>query len=158
MDEATNLSPGNAPAVHFENLTFTYKRADGPALADVNLRIESGRFVGLIGRNGAGKSTLARCVNGIVPKFVKGKLDGRVSVLGRDVARETVARMTPSVGIVFQDFETQIFSTGLMREIAFVMENLGRPRDEMREAVERWVDRLDLRDLLGREPSTLSGG
>ncbi|MCB1155463.1 ABC transporter ATP-binding protein, partial [bacterium] len=136
MDDQANLPDDASAAIHFENLTFTYKRTDRPALEDVNLRIETGRFVGLIGRNGAGKSTLARCVNGIVPKFAKGKLAGRVSVLGRDVSTASVAEMTPSVGIVFQDFETQIFSTGLTREIAFVMENLGRSREEMRAAVD----------------------
>lgn len=150
------MNPSNA--LHLEGVRFTYRRSPNPALEGIDASIPSGAFCGIIGANGAGKSTLCYTFNRIVPAFYRGEFAGTVKVMGRDTASARVADMVPTVGMVFQDFETQIFSTSLQHEIAFVMENLGLPRDRMLENAAYWMREMGLEGLEDRDPATLSGG
>jgi energy-coupling factor transporter ATP-binding protein EcfA2 len=147
-----------SPALEFEGVSFCYRRSDRPALSLIDLTIPAGSFIGLIGANGAGKSTLCFTANRIVPEFYRGQLSGAVRVLGSDISGIRIPDMTASVGMVFQDFEAQIFSTSLIREVVFVMENLGMPRDLMLERAAYWIREMGLTGLEDRDPSELSGG
>jgi energy-coupling factor transport system ATP-binding protein len=145
-------------AIILDAVSFQYRRSDSKALSNINLRIRPGSFVGVIGPNGAGKSTLVSTFNRIVPKMFAGKLEGRISVFGQNIDECSVAEMVNNIGMVFQDFETQLFSTSVRLEAAFVMENLGMPREHMEKQVAHWLDALGLSEFADCEPMELSGG
>jgi energy-coupling factor transporter ATP-binding protein EcfA2 len=111
-----------------------------------------------MGPSEAGKSTFCECLNGLVPHFFRGRLLGEVRVLGQDTRKRTVAEMAEHVGLVFQDFESQLFSTNVALEVAFGMENLCVPWEEMDERVHHSLKLVGLEGLENRTPASLSGG
>ena len=145
-------------SIAIEDVSFTYPRGARPALSSVSFRQQAGEFVVLMGATGAGKSTLARLINGIIPEFVRGRMTGRVCVLGDDIKGKSVADAAQRVGMVFQDFEAQLFSTNARLEAAFGLENLGLDRDEMRRRVPEALRLVGLEGYESRDPATLSGG
>ncbi|MBP2628799.1 MAG: transporter related [Firmicutes bacterium] len=152
---AQNLSK----AVSIRNLSFQYKtQKEDKALYDINLEIEAGQFVIIMGPSGAGKSTFASCLNGLIPNFIKGKYSGQVNILGRNPAKEKVGSIAKDVGLVFQDFESQLFSTNTKLEIVFGPENFNVAKQEMNDIIEDMVRTVNLKGLEERQPATLSGG
>jgi len=150
--------------IEFEHLTYNYPNAQSPdappleVLSDVSLRIEEGDFVLVIGLSGTGKSTLLRCINGLVPHFYGGTIQGRVRVDGCDPVALEPRRMSEIVGFVFQDPETQAVVDVVEDELAFAMENQGLPLPTMRKRIEEVLDQLNIAHLRQRPLSTLSGG
>ncbi|MDY7075776.1 MAG: ATP-binding cassette domain-containing protein [Chloroflexota bacterium] len=144
--------------IHFDRLTYTYPDAPHPALTDVTLRVAGGEFVLVAGPSGAGKSTLLRCLNGLVPHFTGGTLSGRLTVAGHDPVAEGPQVLSRLVGFVFQDPEAQFVVDRVEDEIAFALENLAIPPDEMRVRVEESLELLGLTPLRDRPLETLSGG
>jgi energy-coupling factor transport system ATP-binding protein len=145
-------------ALSFKDVTFSYRKQKTPALHDISLDIPTGSFVGIAGHTGAGKSTLLRLAMGIVPNFYKGRLLGTVHVNGQNIRKQSVASMAGIIGALFQDFESQLFSTNATLEMAFGMQNLGIERDEMIRRIDRISRLVGLSDYLEREPQSLSGG
>jgi len=145
-------------AISIEDLTFTYQGSDRPALLNIQGQIEDGTFVVVMGHGGAGKSTLCCSLNALVPKFFRGKYQGRVLVKGQEVARHRVAEMSRIVGLVLQDFEAQLFSTNVELEMAFGPENHCLPRQEIERRIQRYLTFVGLEKLRHREPASLSGG
>ncbi|MBE3592782.1 MAG: energy-coupling factor ABC transporter ATP-binding protein [Thermoanaerobacter sp.] len=142
-----------------KDLTFRYKeQKDRNAIEGINLEVEKGEFIVIMGPSGAGKSTLAQCLNGLIPHFTKGHYSGEVVVRGIKVKETPVSKMAKEIGLVFQDFEAQLFSTNTKLEIAFGPENFGVPREEIEEIIRRVLKIVNLERLEGRPPSTLSGG
>ncbi len=144
------------PAVEVEGLTFRYPGASDDSLRGVDLRIEAGDFVAVVGGNGSGKTTLCKAFNGLVPHFWNGDLTGAVRVFGRDTATLSVADLADDVGYVFQDFGNQIVRPTVRDDVAFAPLNLGRAD---------WAARADAAlDVLGLAPIAdthtwqLSGG
>jgi energy-coupling factor transporter ATP-binding protein EcfA2 len=129
-----------------------------PVLNDISLRIDERDFALVIGPSGAGKSTLLRCVNGLVPHFYGGTIQGQIRVAGRDPVRMEPRRMSEVVGFVFQDPEAQAVVDVVEDELAFAMENQGLPPTTMRKRVEEVLDQLNISHLRRRRLSTLSGG
>ncbi len=144
--------------ITFEHVGYTYPEAARPALQDVNLRLHEGAFTLVIGPSGAGKSTLLRCINGLVPHFSGGALEGTITVDGLDPVRATPQVLSRHVGFVFQDPEAQFVVDRVEDEIAFALENAALPAQEMRVRVEEALDLLDLAPLRDRRLETLSGG
>ncbi len=145
--------------IELKNLSFRYKdQKEGKALSDVNLTIDKGEFVLVMGPSGAGKSTMAKCLNGLVPRFNRGEYEGETIVNG-NIAKDTnVSTMAKEIGLVFQDFESQLFSTNTKLEIAFGPENFQVPRDEIHKRILEMFELVDLKGMENRQPSTLSGG
>ncbi|MEW9082193.1 ABC transporter ATP-binding protein [Caldanaerobacter subterraneus] len=142
-----------------KDLTFRYKeQKDRNAIEGINLEVEKGEFIVIMGPSGAGKSTLAQCLNGLIPHFTKGHYSGEVVVRGIKVKETPVSKMAKEIGLVFQDFEAQLFSTNTKLEIAFGPENFGVPREEIEEIIRRVLKIVNLEGLEDRPPSTLSGG
>jgi len=112
----------------------------------------------VMGASGAGKSTLCRCLNGIIPHFVKGSLQGEVRLLGQDTRELSVAQCARHVGLVFEDFESQLFATNVELEVAFGPESLGLPRAEIAHRVQEQLSLVGLSHLARRRPASLSGG
>jgi energy-coupling factor transporter ATP-binding protein EcfA2 len=144
--------------ITFEHVTYTYPEGARPALQDVNLHLPEGMFSLIIGPSGAGKSTLLRCINGLVPHFSGGALEGNIDVNGLDPVQATPQVISHHVGFVFQDPEAQSVMDQVEDEIAFALENAAMPRQEMRVRVEEALDLLDLAALRDRRLDTLSGG
>ncbi|MGF7058118.1 ABC transporter ATP-binding protein [Brassicibacter mesophilus] len=146
-------------AVSIENLTFRYKdQKDQKAIKDINLDIQKGQFVVIMGPSGAGKSTLANCLNGLIPHFIKGEYNGEVNINGKNAKEFTVSKMAKEIGLVFQDFESQLFSTNTKLEIAFGPENFHVDREEIQRRIDKVLKTVKLEGFEDRQPSTLSGG
>ncbi|MDQ3285903.1 MAG: energy-coupling factor transporter ATPase, partial [Actinomycetota bacterium] len=128
------------------------------ALKGVDLEVDEGEFVVIMGPSGAGKSTLCVSLNGLIPHFFKGKMEGEVRVGGRSTREGKVGEFAQEVGLVFQDFEAQLFSTNVALEVAFGPENFRVERGEMVERVERMLGQVRLKGFEKRTPATLSGG
>ena len=144
--------------VRIEGLTFTYSGFDTPALNNINLSVEEGEFVLLLGPSGCGKSTLCRCLNGLIPHFYTGKMEGKVVVAGMDVSKTPTYVLSQYVGMVFQNPENQLFSLTVENDVAFALENLGMPRDEIRRRVDFALKAVGIEELRKRSPFELSGG
>jgi len=150
-------------AISIENLHYAYPPLvpDGPTipvLRGIDLQIEQGAFVSLMGPTGGGKSTLCMALNGLVPQSTGGVIRGRVTVLGHNPWRTPVAELAAHVGIVYQDPESQLFAATVGDEVAFGPENLGIDRQEIIERVEWALDTVNMGHLCDRSPVQLSGG
>jgi energy-coupling factor transporter ATPase len=151
------LGIGEGKVIEVRDLQYSYKlRNEGHlrALKGISLRISPGESVAIIGSNGSGKSTLARCLNGLlVPQ------SGVVSVDGLDVRQPANwEKIRRRVGMVFQNPDNQIVSTTVEREIAFGLENLAVPVEQLRARTEEVLGQFHLTDLRHRPPHLLSGG
>ncbi|MEN6479349.1 MAG: ATP-binding cassette domain-containing protein [Anaerolineales bacterium] len=140
-----------------EQLHLTYGlESDVPieALHGIDLTIDEGEFVAVVGRNGSGKSTLARCLNGLLRPT-----SGRVLVNGLDTAlRQHRLTIRSTVGMVFQNPDNQFVMSTVREEVAFGPENLGVPRPELIERVDRALRLTGLADLPDVDPQHLSAG
>jgi energy-coupling factor transporter ATP-binding protein EcfA2 len=99
---------GRAVLVAISGLRFRYRSAQTPALQEINLEIHEGEFVVIMGHSAAGKSTLCYTVNGLIPWLLKGDLEGEVEVCRLNTRDHEVREIVPHVGLVFQDFESQL--------------------------------------------------
>jgi cobalt transport protein ATP-binding subunit len=147
-----------AHAVSVEAVTFTYHGADRPALRAVSFTQNAGEMIGVMGASGAGKSTLAKCLNRIVPEFEDGDFHGAIHIAGESLEHLRVCDVAPKVGMVFQDFESQLFSTNVAHEVAFAMEQVGMDRAEMDRRILPALEAVGLRGFEHRDPMSLSGG
>jgi energy-coupling factor transport system ATP-binding protein len=144
--------PGGSFAVSCERVSFSYPGSGRPALSGVSLDLRQGEYVGVVGPNGGGKSTLVRLLNGLLKPD-----SGRVLVSGRDPAREPF-EVRKHLGVLFQNPENGLVAPFVEDDVAFGLENLGVPREEMRERVARAIRTVGLEGFERREPHTLSGG
>lgn len=146
------------PIVRVENLSFRYLDSKRRALDGVDLEVGQGEIVVLAGQSGCGKSTLLRCVNGLIPHMYPGEYSGTVTVAGERVDLTPMRTLAQKVGLLFQNPENQIFMFSVERDIAFGLENLGLPRDEMRRRVDEVMRTLGISSLAMRAPHELSDG
>lgn len=144
--------------IETKSLTYTYPSATKPSIKDVSLTIEKGEFVILTGPSGCGKTTLCRCFNGLIPHFYSGQLEGELTVDGLKVMEQQIYEMAQRVGLVFQNPENQLFALSVEKDVAFGLENLGMPRDEMRKRVDWALQMTGIEELRERAPHELSGG
>jgi energy-coupling factor transport system ATP-binding protein len=147
-----------ADAVNVEAVTFTYHGAEKPALKRVSFVQSAGEMIGVMGASGAGKSTLAKCLNRIVPEFEDGDFAGAILIGGERLKHLRVCEVAPKVGMVFQDFESQLFSTNVAHEVAFAMEQVGMERADMNRRIMPALEAVGLAGFEHRDPMSLSGG
>lgn len=146
------------PAIVFEDVTITYDGSDSPSLSHVDLTIEEGELALVIGRTGSGKSTLLGAINGLVPHFTGGHLEGRVLVAGRDTATHRPRDLADVVGVVGQDPLAGFVTETVEAELAYGMEQLGLTPETMRRRVEEALDVMDIAELRDAPLRDLSGG
>ncbi|HEY6532884.1 MAG TPA: ATP-binding cassette domain-containing protein [Acidimicrobiales bacterium] len=144
--------------IRFEHVTFTYPEADRPTLVDVDFEVPEGELCLVVGTTGSGKSTLLRAVNGLVPRFSGGLLQGTVWVDGRSTESVPPRELADVVGLVGQDPAAGFVTDVVEDELAHAMENLGVAPDAMRRRVEDVLDLLGLHELRQRPLAALSGG
>ncbi len=147
-----------SPAIVFERVSITYPDAPHPALTAVDLTVEEGELCLVVGRTGSGKSTLLGAVNGLVPHFTGGTLQGSVRLLGRDTREHRPRDLADIVGVVGQNPLAGFVTDTVEEELAYGMEQLALAPDVMRKRVEETLDLLGLADLRHRPLRDLSGG
>jgi len=144
--------------IETEELTYTYPGVEKPSIEKVSIRIERGEFTLLTGPSGCGKTTLCRCFNGLILHFYEGTLEGKIQVAGMNVTEHPIHELAKHVGLVFQNPENQLFALSVEKDVAFGLENLGVPREEIRKRVDWALKVTDIYDLRERPPYELSGG
>jgi energy-coupling factor transporter ATP-binding protein EcfA2 len=146
--------------VNLQNVTYKYPLTDAPVLQNINLQVNEGEFLAVIGPNGAGKSTLCYTLAGFIPHFFKGELTGDVEVAGEESSKSKLDEWVLNVGLAFQNPFNQISGAKftVFEEIAFGLENIGIPRDEMKQRVRDGMNLTGISDLADRSPYSLSGG
>lgn len=141
-----------------EHLTFQYKRRDEPSLRDISLDLKRGEVLLVAGASGCGKTTLMRCINGLIPRTYQGGKKGSIKLFGVPVENLSMAELSQQVGTLLQDPERQIVGSFVFGEVAFGLENLGLPRDEIIRRVDETLSYLGILHLRDRETFHLSGG
>ncbi|MDO8731824.1 MAG: ATP-binding cassette domain-containing protein [Actinomycetota bacterium] len=144
--------------IRFDHVTVTYPGQARPVLQDVNLELLEGELVLVVGRTGSGKSTLLQAINGLVPHFTGGTLNGEVTIDGRSTSTHPPRELADLVGVVPQDPASGFVADTVEEELAFGMECLGLRPEVMRRRVEETLDLLGLADLRNRPLLTLSAG
>lgn len=155
---ALDAVPQVPPAVRLDQVSFTYADAATPALRDASLAVRQGELVVIMGASGAGKSTLVKCFNRVIPAFQSGQFSGTIHLFGRRLLSEKVGELAGTVGMVFQDFESQLFSTTVRDEVVFGMEQIGVAPAEMQRRLNEVLAQVGLAGFESRDPATLSGG
>lgn len=140
-------------ALEVAGLWFWYDDEKAPALRGLDLTVQRGTFLALVGANGSGKTTLTKHFNGLLRP---GR--GWVRVAEQDTAHHSVGELARHVGYLFQHPEQQIFGTTVYQEIAFGPQNLGLTPVEVKARVEVALTRFDLTAVAGKPPATLSYG
>ena len=143
-------------AVEIDDLTYTYPGAPQPTLRDISLQIPKGDFLAVVGNNGCGKSTLCKALNGLIPHFITGTMEGSVRVEGLDTRESDVGVLAQKVGYVYQDFENQIVRPTVLDDASYACLNYAFP-----DYLERGRAALKQCGLEGREEEyvwQLSGG
>jgi energy-coupling factor transporter ATP-binding protein EcfA2 len=146
------------PIIEVKNLSYIYPNTSEPILSNIDLTIDAGDMVLVTGPSGCGKTTLCRCLNGLIPHFYKGELEGEVTIANLSVADHLISELAQHVGFVFQDPENQLFALSVEKDVAFGLENLAVPRNEMRKNVDWALDLLGISQLKDSAPFELSGG
>ena len=137
-----------------KNVSFTYEEAPSPALSDIAASIEPGEFVAVLGHNGSGKSTLAKLVNALYTPS-----EGNVVVCGYDTRDEKLVwEIRRRAGMIFQNPDNQIVATVVKEDVAFGLENLGVPTEEMIPRIEQALSAVRMNRYADSAPHTLSGG
>lgn len=144
--------------VRFEDYQWKYANTKEFALRGINLEIEEGTFVGVIGPNGSGKTTFAYSINGLIPSQYYGVRKGHVYVAGREVKEYRADELAKQVGVVFSDPEAQFTAMTVEDEVVFGMENIGLTVEEIRERLEWVVPLTEIGHLMDKPPYEVSGG
>lgn len=113
------------PIIQMKDVTFSYPGTERKVLNKVNMTIQEGEFVAIIGGNGSGKSTLCKTFNGLVPQFYVGDFEGEVIIENRNASQFSVAELSKDIGYVYQDFENQIMRPTVIDDVSFVPLNYG---------------------------------
>lgn len=146
--------------IELKNVSFKYELQEEKTIKNLDLYVKQGEFVGIIGKNGSGKTTLCNIIRGIIPDFVQGTITGSISIDNKNINDIERGEMAELVGFVFQNPFSQIsgIKKTVFEEIAYGLENLGVPREEIRQRVTDVIKLLKIEDLQDKNPNELSGG
>jgi energy-coupling factor transport system ATP-binding protein len=148
----------DAPRLVVKDLSFRYRDRPDRAIHDISFDAHPGEILLIAGASGCGKTTLIRCINGLIPRSYKGEMRGGIYLGGEATTNWKLSRISQQIGTVLQDPERQILGTMVMNEVAFGLENLNLPREEILERVDQALEFLKIDHLRSRETFTLSGG
>ena len=138
--------------VSIKNLSYSYIK-DQPVIKDISLDINQGEYVSLVGHNGCGKSTLARLLVGLlIPN------QGSIDICGLELNNRNLSEIRKKVAIVFQNPDNQFIGATVEDDIAFSLENMNVPREEMIPLVKEFAQKVGMEEFLTKEPGYLSGG
>ncbi len=143
--------------IEFKDVSFRYGTNE-ECLKHIDLQVNEGEVLLVCGPSGCGKSTLVRCINGLIPHFYEGNMEGIVLVNGTDVSQTTLRKLSKQVGTVFQNPRSQFFNVDTTSELAFGCENLGISEEEIERRINDVANRYALVPLMDRNIFMLSGG
>ena len=144
--------------IEIENVSFRYKGSAESLLDNFSLTVKKGEVLLLCGESGSGKTTVIRLINGLIPHYYQGELEGNVRVAERDIKETELYELAGTVGTVFQNPRSQFFSVDTDGEIVFGPENIGLATDEIIRRKQETVKEFDIEKLLGKSLFELSGG
>lgn len=140
------------PAFELEGVSFAYA-PEQPVLSELTFSIATGQWLSLVGANGSGKSTLAKLLGGLLAVNA-----GIIKVDGTVLDQESAGNLMRRIGMVFQNPDNQFIGATVEEDIAFGLESLCLPREEMLTRIEKYSNKLQIGSLLTKHPSELSGG
>ncbi|UQS84825.1 ABC transporter ATP-binding protein [Apilactobacillus apisilvae] len=144
--------------IEFKNVTFRYNAQAEHTLKNINLKINEGEKVLIIGPSGSGKSTLGNLINGIIPENYRGDLFGQIIIDGQDTKDMSIFDTSLKVGTLLQNSNDQFVGLTVAEDIAFGMENDCVDNPTMHARVKKWANHLSINNLLKQAPNSLSGG
>jgi energy-coupling factor transport system ATP-binding protein len=144
--------------IEFKNLSFRYEESENFTLKNINMTVNNGEFILLTGRSGCGKTTLIRSLNGLIPHFYPGEIQGDLLIDGKSLLEMKPLDLAGVIGTVFQDPRSQFFMTDTTRELAFGCENMGMLREETIKRIVKATQDLQLESFLNRSIFALSSG
>ena len=144
-------------AVEIKNLTFAYDSGK-TVLRDISFEVQAGEILVVAGASGSGKTTLCRIICGVIPHAVKGSLSGQVTVMDIMPSEAGLPQTSLHAGLVFQDSDDQIICTTVEDELAFGLENMCKPPDEIRCRVDELISEFGFIGMEHVNPARLSGG
>ncbi len=138
--------------ISVKNVSFEYAD-EKPVLKNISFSVEKGEWIAILGHNGSGKSTLAKALVGLLEPQ-----QGEIHIDSVKLTEESAYELRKKVGIVFQNPDNQFVGVTVRDDIAFGMENLSIPREEMLKRIDFYAEKVDMSDYLDKQPSNLSGG
>lgn len=145
-------------AVEIKNLSFKYRNSSEKILNNINLIVNDGESIAIIGQSGSGKSTLCNCICGLIPNVYSGEFHGDVFLYGKNIKNMDMAQIVTKVGIIFQNPSTQLFSPTIEDELAFGPENLCVEKEEIGKRMENILKIINMEKYRYDNPNNLSGG
>jgi energy-coupling factor transport system ATP-binding protein len=146
------------PIIHVEDVSFRYEGSERPALSNVSLDVNEGEILGILGPSEAGKTTLCMSLNGLIPHDIEGEFRGNIEIEGKNTRKNEPQTLATTIGMIFQEPESQFVMTTVEDEIAFGMENIGLTPREMEERL-NWVLKVThMEPYRKKPPRRLSGG
>jgi energy-coupling factor transport system ATP-binding protein len=154
----TQLGSDNPPALLIDKLSFRYQRRSEFAIHNLSFQVNQGEVLLIAGASGCGKTTLMRCINGLIPRTYHGEMHGDIQLFGKSVSAMTMPELSQQVGTILQDPERQIVGSYVLNEVAFGLENLAIPREEILQRADETLKFLGISHLRDRETFSTSGG
>ena len=145
-------------SILINDLKFKFSEKNDYLLKGIDLEVKKGEVVAIVGYSGIGKSTLCYCISGIIPNIKKGLMSGEVLVNGVSTKKMNISEISQSLGIVFQNPDTQLFSPTVEDEIAFGPENFGVLRDDIETRISESLEIVGMSKHRLKNPKKLSGG
>jgi energy-coupling factor transport system ATP-binding protein len=144
--------------IEFCDFSFQYYSQSEPTLHNIDLKINRGEKILIVGPSGSGKSTLGNCLNGLIPFSYRGEIQGSLKINGLETKEQDIFKLSKMIGTVLQDTDGQFVGLTVGEDIAFVLENDNVPNAEMYKRVKRVAEMVDMHELLVSSPFELSGG
>jgi energy-coupling factor transport system ATP-binding protein len=144
--------------IELQDVSYSYPNAETKSLTQINLVVERGKLIVVMGPAGSGKTTLSLCLNGLIPQLLGGDLTGNLTVAGRDLRQYRVQTLARHIGLVLQDPETQIFGITVAEDTAFGPRNFLVPAAEIEDRVKESLQCVRLQGYQNRNTAELSGG
>lgn len=141
-------------ALEIKNLSFKYRHNSKETLKKINLSVEKGKWLSILGRNGSGKTTLIKLAAGLLENSSKGS----IKIFDQEVNQANFASIKEHIGMVFQNPDNQFVGPTVQDDVAFGLENKSIERNEMIERVDSALKDVEMIEFANREPNSLSGG
>ena len=149
---------GDGSIIFFKNFSFKYRAQIEPTLIDINLKVDRGEKILILGPSGSGKSTLIHCLNGIIPHAYKGDSSGELLLMGKDIGKSNIFDISKIAGTVLQDTDGQFVGLSAAEDIAFALENDCAATGEIHSRVAEAANLVGMASHLRKSPQDLSGG